>query len=191
MRIPRFVLIPSLCLLLAGLAAALFIKWRGFRASTPPTALESTLATTVRDFAIPHAEHTKTDPVANDPVALQQGREDFLTRCASCHGVDATDELRSERMFILGFPTCTRRHDPEPDRWRDPLHYRKWDSTHRYACNGEFQRRLCCGELETCLVHSQLATSHFLEKGQQRRVRPAFSALCWLRGLSEMPPGHL
>lgn len=88
MNIPKVVLIPCLCLLVVAVAAALVIKGRGFRASTPPTALESSLATAVRDFAIPHAEHTKTNPVANDSVALQQGREAFLTRCASCHGVD-------------------------------------------------------------------------------------------------------
>ena len=88
MKIPKFLLVSCLCLLLAGIAAALFIKWRGFRASTPPGALESSLALSVRNFAIPHAEHIQTNPVANDPVALQQGRDAFLARCASCHGVD-------------------------------------------------------------------------------------------------------
>lgn len=88
MKIPKVVLVPCLCLLVAGLAAALVIKWRGLRASSPPSALESSLALSIRNFAIPHAEHTQINPVAGDPVALQQGRNAFRTRCASCHGVD-------------------------------------------------------------------------------------------------------
>jgi predicted CXXCH cytochrome family protein len=46
------------------------------------------MARSLRNFAIPGAESRKANPVANDPVALQQGRDAFLTRCAACHGVD-------------------------------------------------------------------------------------------------------
>src|SRR6185312_13419592 len=28
------------------------------------------------------------NPVAGNPIALRQGRDAFLTRCATCHGVD-------------------------------------------------------------------------------------------------------
>jgi predicted CXXCH cytochrome family protein len=68
--------------------AAAVIKWRGFRASSQPSAFENTVARSLRDFAIPRAESIKINPLANDPVGLQQGRDAFLTRCASCHGVD-------------------------------------------------------------------------------------------------------
>jgi predicted CXXCH cytochrome family protein len=88
MKIPRIVLIPCLCLLVAGIAAAWVIQWRGFRASSSPSAFESTMARAVRNFSIPRAESRRINPVAGDPVALQQGRDAFLTRCASCHGVD-------------------------------------------------------------------------------------------------------
>ena len=46
-------------------------------------------ARSIRDFAIPGAERHRKNPDANDWTAIQQGREDFLARCASCHGVDA------------------------------------------------------------------------------------------------------
>ena len=88
MKIPKVVLIPCLCLLIAGVAAALVIKWRGFRASSTPSALESVVARSARNLSIPRAESRRTNPVAGDAVALQQGRDAFLTRCASCHGVD-------------------------------------------------------------------------------------------------------
>jgi mono/diheme cytochrome c family protein len=65
------------------------LKSRGFRATSTPPAFETVAARSIRDFAIPGAEHHKTNPDANDWTAVQQGREDFLARCASCHGVDA------------------------------------------------------------------------------------------------------
>ena len=58
------------------------------RASSAPGALESALARSVRNFSIPRAESRQTNPVAGDRLALQQGRDSFLSRCASCHGVD-------------------------------------------------------------------------------------------------------
>ena len=88
MKALKIVLLLSLGLIVASVVAAFAIKWRGFRASTPPTAIESSLALSIRDFAIPHADHILINPVADDPTAIQQGRDAFLSRCASCHGVD-------------------------------------------------------------------------------------------------------
>lgn len=65
------------------------LKWRGLRASSTPSAFETVAARSIRDFAIPRKERHLTNPVADDWTAIQQGREDFLARCASCHGVDA------------------------------------------------------------------------------------------------------
>jgi predicted CXXCH cytochrome family protein len=84
----RKVAVMILCVLVAAVAATSFIKWRGFRASSEPSGLESSVALSVRNFAIPHAEHIQANPLSHDPDSLQQGREAFLTRCASCHGVD-------------------------------------------------------------------------------------------------------
>lgn len=80
--------IAFLLLIVLGVLGAVFIKWRGFRASSPPGALETKLGRFVRNFAIPHGESRKANPVAGDPVALQQGRDAFFSRCATCHGVD-------------------------------------------------------------------------------------------------------
>jgi predicted CXXCH cytochrome family protein len=88
MKIPKAAVIVCLSLLVVSALGAGFIKWRGFRASSPPSALEVAAARSLRDFAIPRAEKRKINPVAGDPVALEQGRNDFLARCASCHGVD-------------------------------------------------------------------------------------------------------
>src|SRR4030095_16489730 len=67
---------------------ALFIKARGFRASSSPSALETSAARLVRDFAIPRAEKGQRNPFAGDERAVAQGRNEFLSRCATCHGSD-------------------------------------------------------------------------------------------------------
>ncbi len=64
------------------------MKMRGFRASSQPSSVEMAVARGVRNFSIPRAESQKKNPYAGDELALQQGRELFLTRCAGCHGTD-------------------------------------------------------------------------------------------------------
>jgi predicted CXXCH cytochrome family protein len=88
MRIPKAVAIAFLALIVAVAFGAAVITWRGFSATSPPSPFEVKVARFLRNFAIPGAESRKANPVAKDPVALQQGRDAFLTRCASCHGVD-------------------------------------------------------------------------------------------------------
>jgi predicted CXXCH cytochrome family protein len=69
--------------------AAVWIKVRGFRASSEPSRFETSTARALRNFAIPGAEAKQKSPYhADDTLALQQGRDLFLSRCATCHGVD-------------------------------------------------------------------------------------------------------
>jgi predicted CXXCH cytochrome family protein len=67
---------------------ALLINARGFRASATPGAFETLAARLVRDFAIPRAEKGRKNPLAGDEQARGQGRNEFLARCATCHGSD-------------------------------------------------------------------------------------------------------
>src|SRR5580704_1181199 len=89
MKPRKTLIITFLGLLLAGAICAGVLKWRGFRATSTPSTFETVAARSVRDFAIPRGERRKKNPEAGDSLAIQQGREDFLARCASCHGVDA------------------------------------------------------------------------------------------------------
>lgn len=88
MRIPRALTITCLGLLALGAVGVIVLKWRGFRASSRPSAFENAMARSLRNFAIPGAESRRLNPVVGDPIALGQGRNDFLARCASCHGID-------------------------------------------------------------------------------------------------------
>ena len=89
MKTQKILVTAALSLLLLGVVCAGLLKWRGFRATSTPSAFETTAARSIRDFAIPGAERHRKNPDTNDWTAIQQGREDFLARCASCHGVDA------------------------------------------------------------------------------------------------------
>ncbi|HEY2472927.1 MAG TPA: cytochrome c3 family protein [Terracidiphilus sp.] len=73
------------------LVVALFtggLKWHGLRATSVPSGFETRTARAIRDFAIPSRERRRSNPHANDWTAVEQGRQDFLARCASCHGID-------------------------------------------------------------------------------------------------------
>ncbi|HXE30717.1 MAG TPA: cytochrome c3 family protein [Terriglobales bacterium] len=73
---------------LLALLGAAALRWHGLRATATPSRLEARTARAIRDFAIPGDERHKTNPDAGDAAALEQGREMFLARCATCHGVD-------------------------------------------------------------------------------------------------------
>jgi cytochrome c553 len=89
MKTRKTLIIAFLALLLVGTICAGVLKLRGFRATSTPSDFETVAARSIRDFAIPGAERHKTNPNAGDSLVIQQGREDFLARCTSCHGVDA------------------------------------------------------------------------------------------------------
>ncbi len=82
-------IIAAIVLLCVSILGAIWLKYRGFRATSMPSTFEIVVARSVRDFAVPRAESRKVNPVAGDWAAVEQGREDFLAQCAGCHGVDA------------------------------------------------------------------------------------------------------
>lgn len=88
MKIGKIALVVGLSLLVLAALGAAWVRWRGFRASSAPGAFENSVARSIRDFAIPRAEHRRTNPFAGNPVALAQAQDAFLARCSVCHGVD-------------------------------------------------------------------------------------------------------
>src|ERR1035437_2189112 len=121
MKVPRAAAVGCLCLLALIAVGAVIVKWRGFSASSPPGAFEAAVARAVRNFAIPRAESRKTNPLANDPVALQQGRDAFLARCAFCHGVDGRG---GTPIGANQYPRVADLHSDKTQRLSDgDLHY--------------------------------------------------------------------
>src|SRR4051812_22588176 len=68
----------------------ILITHRGFRATSEPSHFEATLARAVRNLSIPRRERKVRNPMPLTPGVLDQGRELFLIRCATCHGVDGS-----------------------------------------------------------------------------------------------------
>jgi predicted CXXCH cytochrome family protein len=78
----------SLVVALAAVAIGAALIMRGFRATTEPTALETAVARTVRNLAIPRRARNEISPLRISPENLEQARETFLAHCANCHGND-------------------------------------------------------------------------------------------------------
>src|ERR1700751_545524 len=74
-----------LAIAIAAIAAGALI-WRGFRATSEPSAFESNVARTVRNWAIPRGARSEKNPLQPTPENLQAAREFFFAQCANCHG---------------------------------------------------------------------------------------------------------
>jgi predicted CXXCH cytochrome family protein len=79
-----------LIILVVGAICGILLVRRGFRASSAPAKWETFIARTVRNFAIPREERDRKNPLEPTSDASQQGREFFVTQCASCHGIDGS-----------------------------------------------------------------------------------------------------
>src|SRR5487761_1009325 len=86
----RWKIFLLLLLIVAIIAAvcAMAILRRGFRATTEPSSFEKTLATAVRNLAIPRRARDEKNPWAATSENLKEAREHFIARCAICHGSD-------------------------------------------------------------------------------------------------------
>ncbi len=77
-----------------GVLCLALLMWRGFRATSTPSAFETVVARTVRNLAIPRHERGKKNPLEATPENLQDARELYVTRCAICHGIDGSGKTR-------------------------------------------------------------------------------------------------
>lgn len=90
----KAVLVTVLAFVAIGLLCFALLVWRGFRASSTPSAFETRVARGLRNFAIPRRERRRKDPFTGDSAALEQGRQEFFTRCAVCHGIDGSGKTQ-------------------------------------------------------------------------------------------------
>jgi hypothetical protein len=71
MKTRKVLIIAFLALLLVGIVCAGVLRWRGFRATSTPSAFETAAARSIRDFAIPGPERNSKNPDAGDSLAIQ------------------------------------------------------------------------------------------------------------------------
>ncbi len=116
----RIVVALLIVCVVVALALSLLMR-RGFRANTAPPGWEVAIARQMRNFAIPADARNRKNPVSATSESLRHGRDLFLTRCATCHGVDG-----SGRTPIGGntYPRVPDLHSPTAQNLTDgQLHY--------------------------------------------------------------------
>jgi mono/diheme cytochrome c family protein len=64
----------------------------GIGARAEPGRLETTVAKRARSLAIPREARARTNPVAADQAALDEGLSHFADHCATCHGNDGSGD---------------------------------------------------------------------------------------------------
>ncbi len=102
--------VSFLALVILGAIYTALLIHRGFRANEEPSAIEKLMARIVRDLSIPGSASRQTNPWKATPGVLEEAREDFLARCATCHGTDGS-----------GISEVGRNLYPKPPDLRAPL----------------------------------------------------------------------
>jgi mono/diheme cytochrome c family protein len=69
----------------------------GFSAKDEPSALEKTVARTVRNLSIPRDAKLARNPIPATPENLAEGREHFADHCAICHANDGSGDTEMGR----------------------------------------------------------------------------------------------
>jgi hypothetical protein len=177
-------------LILVAILAAGWLKWRGFRASGTPSAFETGVARSVRDFAIPAKERRRTNPDAGDWISIRRGREDFLARCAVCHDTDAHGRTPIGANL---YPRVPDLHlEPTQDLTDGEIHYiiENGIQLTGMPAMGQCASRIRCGKLEARCLHPNLRLSH-PRRNSSGNQRVGISALYRLARLPEMPCGDL
>jgi predicted CXXCH cytochrome family protein len=82
----KVVLFTILALALGAALTAAIVIHLGFTANAEPSALESRVARAIRNFSIPSAAKSETNPIAATTENSVAARDTFLARCSVCHG---------------------------------------------------------------------------------------------------------
>src|SRR3984957_19543844 len=96
-------LIAAVVLIAAGIYGVRLI-WRGLSTSQEPSYLETVVARTARNLAIPRKTRWEANPWKATPDILHEARESFLDRCAVCHGPDGAGQTQDGRNLYPRVP---------------------------------------------------------------------------------------
>lgn len=77
---------------------------RGFSTAAEPSSIEKFIARTARNFAIPKKARLEANPWKATPSVLNEAREDFIARCAICHGPDGAGQTDIARNLYPKVP---------------------------------------------------------------------------------------
>jgi predicted CXXCH cytochrome family protein len=83
----KTIFVLSVLVVIAGIYGAVLIR-RGFSTLDEPSAPEKVVARTVRNLSIPSSAQRESNPLKATPEILNEARDNFIARCATCHGND-------------------------------------------------------------------------------------------------------
>jgi mono/diheme cytochrome c family protein len=99
----RRLLALTAVILLAVIVWVLYAGWmvrRGFSTRATPSTVESSLAMTMRDRAIPSRYKTMPNPVAVTPQIIHEGMAHWADHCATCHANNGNgDSMYGRTMY--------------------------------------------------------------------------------------------
>ena len=89
-------------LLLVAVAAVVvtvvvWIRVQGISARPDPGRIETTVARSLRQMAIPAADRNRSNPVPASPDAIAQGMAHYADHCANCHANDGSGNTEMGR----------------------------------------------------------------------------------------------
>ena len=90
--------------IVGGGVAAYAIASRGLSTRVAPSAIETSIALTMRRFATPSAVRGAANPVAATPEVLDEALAHFADHCATCHANDGSGTTEMGRSFYPPAP---------------------------------------------------------------------------------------
>lgn len=108
----RILFVLGICFVVLIVGGACYGAWmmhRGFSTRTPPGAMETTLATTMRGAAIPSRYRSMRNPVAASPDVMREGMEHWADHCAACHANDGSGDTMYGKTMYPRPPDMRRR----------------------------------------------------------------------------------
>src|SRR5262245_19857912 len=89
---------------LVTIAAAVWLIQSGVGTRTPPSALETSVARTLRHTLIPASARNRSNPAAATPEIIREGMEHWADHCATCHGNDGGGDTEIGRALYPRAP---------------------------------------------------------------------------------------
>ena len=90
--------------MVGGGVAAYAIASRGLSTRVAPSAVEESIALTMRTLATPRAVRAATNPVDPSPDVLEEGLTHFADHCATCHANNGSGDTEMGRSFYPPAP---------------------------------------------------------------------------------------
>lgn len=94
--------LSALFLLVSGVCAlyATHMVKHGFSTRTPPSGMETVMATNMRDMSVPARYKTMKNPVAATPEVIHEGLAHYADHCAVCHANNGSgDSILGKGMY--------------------------------------------------------------------------------------------